>query len=433
MKPIRLRRPSAPTLSTALDRYLAEVSSLKKGAAGEASIARSWRATNIAGRPIDRIRNTDLIAIRDEWAKTKAAATVVRRLALLSHLYTVIRKDWGWTELANPVQLVRRPTVSDARERRVLEHIRLRGVPDSECPRSELEWIIRSTRSAELPIIATLAAESAMRRSEICGITRERVDLRHGIVRLVDTKNGTSRDVPLTPLGREVLRQYLAGKPPRGRIFTITPSAVTRAFIRARRLARKNYEALCRRYGRRPNPAFFVDLRFHDLRHEATSTLAPIFQMHELAKISGHKDTRMLLRYYHPDGRELVAKIARSALGRRQAARIRNDRPAAPACLRYAEGTLSAAAESTATSAAGTASVSHDGKGPPPSYLAVAPSTSTPLPIWYSAPVLATYSVASRLSSTTLQALSMRFATRPPDTAGGSSSHARYGTLKQPG
>ncbi|MDN4572905.1 integrase [Pandoraea cepalis] len=326
LKPSRLRRTTPPTLSAAIARYLIEVSPLKKSETAEKSIARTWLATRIAGRPIDRIRNTDLIALRDEWSNGRAPATVVRRLAFLSHVFTVARKDWGWTELANPVQLVRRPTVDDARDRRVMSRIRMRGVAAADCPRSELDWIIQSTSSKELPVIVTLAAETAMRRAEICHIRREHVDLMHGVVHLPDTKNGTSRDVPLTPWARESLRQYLAGRPTRGPIFTVTPGAATRAFIRARMRARTRYEDLCRSLGRRPNPLLFSDLRLHDLRHEATSVLAPIFQLHELAKISGHKSTRMLLRYYHPDGRELARKIARSPLGRKQSERIRSAR-----------------------------------------------------------------------------------------------------------
>lgn len=323
MKPTRLRKASTPALTAAFDRYLAEVSPLKKSARAEHSIVRAWLATRIAGRTLDRIRNTDLIAIRDEWLTRHAASTVVRRLALISHLYTVARKDWGWPDLANPAQLVRRPTVRDARDRRLHVSIRLRGIPESECPRDELDWIIESTCSAELPVVITLAAETSMRRSEICGIRREYVDLLHGVVHLPDTKNGTARDVPMTPWARETLRLHLAGKPMRGPIFTLTPGAATRAFIRACRRARQRYEALCREHGRRAQPAYFRDLRLHDLRHEGTSRLASIFEMHELAKITGHKDTRMLLRYYHPDGRELARKIARSPLGREQAKRIR--------------------------------------------------------------------------------------------------------------
>src|SRR5690606_31418212 len=117
-----------------------------------------------------------------------------------------------------------------------------------------------------------------------------------------------------------------AGKPLRGRIFNIRPESVTRAFGRAVRRARKSYEQVCRSLGRRPSPAYFNDLRLHDLRHEGTSELAQVFEMHQLAKVNGNKDTRMLLRYYHPTGAELAKLLIRSHLGRRQMAEIRQVR-----------------------------------------------------------------------------------------------------------
>ena len=60
---------------------------------------------------------------------------------------------------------------------------------------------------------------------------------------------------------------------------------------------------LCRRIG-------IENLHFHDLRHEATSRLFerglnPI----EVASITGHKDTRMLLRYTHLRAEDLVKKL----------------------------------------------------------------------------------------------------------------------------
>ncbi|PWF25070.1 integrase [Corticimicrobacter populi] len=316
------RRKPCPTLADALDRYMQDVSRLKKGGVQEASIARCWKSTFLSCRTLANIRHTDLKRLRDEWLETRKPATVVRRLALLSHLYTVARKEWGYTTLANPAQLVSRPSVDDARDRRLFERIKLRGIPAEQCPRHEIEWIMRATRSAELPTILTLAVETCMRRSEIVGILRQDVDLLHGVVRLRDTKNGMPRDVPLTPLAREALRQWLSGRPMRGPIFTMRPGSVTRAFIRARDRARRQYEVLCKTLGRRPQPHYFADLRFHDLRHEGTSRLATVFGSHELAKITGHHDTRMLLRYYHPRGWELARKLARSPLGRRQSAAI---------------------------------------------------------------------------------------------------------------
>tara|TARA_R110000851_G_scaffold333531_2_gene514920 strand:- start:868 stop:1878 length:1011 start_codon:yes stop_codon:yes gene_type:complete len=320
------RRKTTPTLDQALDRYLTEVSQTKRSGDAETSLARAWRKTPLAQRPIGSILNTDLIRMRDDWLTKYKPATVVRRLALISHLYTVARKDWAMPLLANPAQLVRRPTVQDGRTRRIFTRIMLRGVSVQECPRNELEWIVQATRSRELPIIVMLAVETGMRRSEIAGIRRENVDLVHGTIFLSMTKNGESRFVPLTPLAKHVLRQYLANKPTRGRIFSISPEAITRSFIRARRKARRQYEELCRKYQRKPREEYFTDLRFHDLRHESTSVLATVFEMHELAKVTGHKDTRMLLRYYHPHGRELAKKLTRSNLGKRQLEKLRQER-----------------------------------------------------------------------------------------------------------
>lgn len=316
------------TLAQAITKYLTEISVLKKGHIAEASIAKQWLQSRLANRPVERIRNMNIMEIRDEWLASKAASTVTRRLAFLSHVYTVIRKDWGFDWLANPVQLVRRPAVNDARDRRFFDQIRLRGVPETECPREESTWILQSTRSPEFPTIFLVARETGMRRSEVTGICRENLDLQHGTVHLPHTKNGRARVVPLTPIAKEALRRWVVGKPLRGRIFSIQPGSVTRAFIRARKRARAKYEDMCKKYARRPNPAYFQDLRFHDTRHEGTSLMATVFQIHELAKVNGNVDTRMLLRYYHPDGRELARKLTRSVLGRKQQAQLRADQSA---------------------------------------------------------------------------------------------------------
>lgn len=52
-----------------------------------------------------------------------------------------------------------------------------------------------------------------------------------------------------------------------------------------------------------------VDFHFHDLRHEATSRVADKLQMHELMKVTGHKTSRMVTRYYHPRAEDLARKL----------------------------------------------------------------------------------------------------------------------------
>jgi integrase len=50
-------------------------------------------------------------------------------------------------------------------------------------------------------------------------------------------------------------------------------------------------------------------LHFHDLRHEAASRLARIFDMHELMKITGHSSPRMLMKYYHPSAADFAKRM----------------------------------------------------------------------------------------------------------------------------
>ena len=53
-----------------------------------------------------------------------------------------------------------------------------------------------------------------------------------------------------------------------------------------------------------------VDLRFHDLRHEAISRFFEMgLSVPEVALISGHRDYRMLQRYTHLKPEELVVKL----------------------------------------------------------------------------------------------------------------------------
>ncbi|MDS1141709.1 site-specific integrase [Pusillimonas sp. SM2304] len=319
----RRLRKSAPTLRSALALYVVEIASQKNSIKQAKSLERIWNSTRLASRTIASIKNLDLHQIMDEWLETLAPSTVCRRVAMISHMYTIARKKWGFDWIPNPVELVQLPAVDDARDRRLFDHMRLRGVSEDECPRNELDWIINATRSAQLPTILWLAVETAMRRAEITRIERQHIDLTRDTIYIPITKNREPRIVPLSPWAKYVLRLYLHGRPRRGPIFTLDPDGVTKAFIRARTKAKENYHALCAKYGRRPQPAYFDDLRFHDMRHEATSRLANVYQIHQLAKITGHKDPKMLLRYYHPDGYDLSRILAKSELGRRQLDYIR--------------------------------------------------------------------------------------------------------------
>ncbi len=292
------------TFTEALDRYEREIASNKRGAVQEKSLIRMLRDSWLAKRSLAAIRRADIAKLRDEWCETHSPATVVRRLALISHLFTIARKEWGLESLSNPVELVRKPTVKNGRTRRISS-----VEPDTQRGTSadELAYVKAASASAFLPALVDIAVETAMRRSELISLGPAQVDLTKRVARLAMTKNGTARDVPLSRKAIAVFEEL--SKDGRELFFPLRADAVTRAFERAVARARKIYEEDCANSGVSPDPKFLIDLCFHDLRHEATSRLAEKFPLHELAKITGHRDTKMLMRYYHPRAEDLAKKL----------------------------------------------------------------------------------------------------------------------------
>ncbi|ARS57591.1 site-specific integrase [Ralstonia pseudosolanacearum] len=324
----------ATTLYEALKRYEEEISLAKKGSAQESSVIKTCKGVDLAKRPLATIRSADVAKLRDVWLKDYKPATVLRRLAILSHVFNVARKEWGMESLSNPVELVRKPQPNNARTRRIASsgepatEIPDDGDPESErgAQDGELERVIAASNSALLPAIIWLAVETAMRRGEIVSLQWENVDLKRRVAHLPATKNGDARDVPLSPRAVAVLQDLKSNvreskvapkvapshdplHEQTASVFKIRSDAVTRAFERAVARARKLYLDECKEAGRRADAKFLTDLRFHDLRHEATSRLASIFPMHELTKITGHKDPRMLMRYYHPRAEDLAKRL----------------------------------------------------------------------------------------------------------------------------
>lgn len=218
-------------------------------------------------------------AWRDELAKVKAPQTVQHYLAVLGRLYKAASRDFGIPlPLGNPVQSIRIPSVDNARERR------FEGEEETL-----LMAALDMSRGKYLKDVVLLALETAMRRGEILNLQWKNVDLKRRTALLLETKNGNSRTVPLSSRAVEILKGLTRNIS--GPVFATSETAITEGFQRA-----------IQRAG-------IQDFRFHDLRHEATSRLAEKLQMHELAKVTGHKSPRMLMRYYHPKAEDLARKL----------------------------------------------------------------------------------------------------------------------------
>jgi integrase len=206
--------------------------------------------------------------------------TVRRELAIVQHCFGIAKREWGLPILTNPVQQIAIPGAQKSRERRL---------EDGE---GNILSAAALASAWYLHPLITLAIETGMRRGELLSIRWKDVDMTAPTIRILKTKNGHPRTIPLTPKAVEILASLERRDE---RVFPVTPNAV--------RLA---WERLRKRAG-------LEDLRLHDLRHEAVSRFFEYgLTVPEVALISGHRDPRMLSRYTHLRPEKVAEKLARA-------------------------------------------------------------------------------------------------------------------------
>jgi len=175
------------TVGELLARYRREVSPTKRSAYSEQARIGAMCRRDICHRTLAKLTSADVAAYRDERLIDVAPATVVRELNTLSHAIETALRDWGLWLPRNPVKMVRRPSVPHGRQRRLEE--------------GEEERLLASCDQGRTPLLkqlVALAIETGMRRGELLGLRWEHVHLAKRIVHLPLTKNGESRDVPLS-------------------------------------------------------------------------------------------------------------------------------------------------------------------------------------------------------------------------------------------
>jgi integrase len=303
------RAPSEKTtLSQAMTRYLAEVSTSKSVSTQASEKTKSKPLVRILGDYSLAALTPDVIAnYRDkrlnEDIQTKSptskpkrkvsSSTVLHELALLSHLFTTARQEWQIGLTTNPVSGVRKPKQSRGRNRRL--EIREEGK------------LLEATRAYSNPFlswIVELALETSMRLGEVSSITIDHVDLHRRVIMLPDTKNSDVRLVPLSRRATEIMCEALAFPRPTDcrLVFFGEPG---RDGVRRPYKFNRAWRDIKNRLG-------MSDFRFHDLRHEAVSRLISAgISDQQVAAISGHKSMQMLKRYAHLRSETLVAVLDR--------------------------------------------------------------------------------------------------------------------------
>lgn len=278
-------RPEGETIGDLLKRYHQEVTHTKKGADREGRRIDQLIAHSVSQHLAMEFGPRHAREYRDERLAEVSPSTVKKELHLLSAVLKHAIREWEM-DIHNPIPDIRMPSAgSNGRDRRV-----------SWKELRKLLEAAKAYKNRDFADIIRIAYLTGMRQGEILGLTWEAVDLDNAIAVLRDTKNSEQRIVPLDPRVVRLLKRRLPAdrrRKPQGRVFSYGTDGL-----------RTVWHRVTRELG-------ITDLRFHDLRHEATSRffemgLSPL----EVSSITGHKTLGMLRRYTHLDAAALATKIA---------------------------------------------------------------------------------------------------------------------------
>lgn len=272
--------PGTRTVRDMFDRYLAEVTPAKRGARNETARLRRMMRDPIATVPLSDIAAPDIASWRDRRLAEVSPASVARDMNLLVAICWRAVREWHWLP-ANPCTGVAKPKEPPPRERRVTDReIAALGIACGDTGG------MATTGPQRVYLAFLFAIETAMRAGEICGLTAH--DIKGSVARLAMTKNGYGRDVPLSPAALAILARL--------------PADETLFGLKAGTL-----DALFRKYR---DKAGIEGLHFHDSRHEAISRLALKIDVLDLARMTGHRDIKMLMRYYHRSAADVAGVLA---------------------------------------------------------------------------------------------------------------------------
>jgi len=263
---LKLRREDAgiskikfPKFEDVARRYIEEVSIHKKCYRDERYTILGLLKQPWSSYPIHRIKPNTINLYRDRLSLTVGAATINRRLDVISSMFTTFRKEWSYP-IENPVLAIRRPKKPEPRDRRFSDE--------------ELDKLIKGNRtSPQLKSIIKIALETGMRMSEILRIDARLIENKTLKIPAAKTK---PRIIPLTDAAVAEINN--ADLP-----FTLTKYSLD-----------KQFRKLCDAYD-------IKDAHFHDLRHQALTNFMKDkgLNVPETMMIAGHSDPRMLLRIYN--------------------------------------------------------------------------------------------------------------------------------------
>lgn len=273
------------TVRQMLERYKAEVSVRKRGERAESlRIDAFLKDSGLADKRLSEVTTPDIAGWRDKRLQEVTPATVQRDINWLRNAWNVAREEWKWTT-SKPFEGLRMPgdnperirRITPAEVKRLCRHLSYRT---GKTPETKLQ---------EVALVFLVALHSGMRAGEILSLGKSTLDLHRRVARIAQHKTahltGRPREVPLTRAAVRLLRPVAS----RDACFSLTSASLDALFRKAR------------------DNLLIEDLHFHDTRGEALTRLSRRVDVMTLARISGHKDLRILMAHYYRETPEQIA------------------------------------------------------------------------------------------------------------------------------
>ncbi|MEA3641876.1 MAG: site-specific integrase [Lamprobacter sp.] len=305
--PQELVRPSAPaaTLLGIIRGYLGEI----RASADDRRILERWLIE-------DRLPDVPATGLDYDWALGRVAADQAAQLApsTIRHRTGALARCLDWAVrrehlISNPLRLLPRGYAGygdgerqdQERDRRLSaeEEAAVRRVlAGGYVPEGKQRALRLEHREAHL-LLFELALETAMRLSEIYTLESKQVDLGGRTIYLDRTKNGDKRQVPLSSVALVALGDWIG----------VDRCGLLLPFFDGNR--RKTTARLSHIWSRVFEHAGCPDVRWHDLRHEATCRLYERTTLSDLqiSRITGHRSLAMLRRYANLRGSDLADRL----------------------------------------------------------------------------------------------------------------------------
>lgn len=266
----------------------------------------------------------------EEWVaelvKTYSPSTTKKRVEFLGRAIA-----WGMRRekvafLNNPVQQLPKGYATKnvpkerlwagQRDRRLEERVITVGEKTYQTEEGAIRSVLADKNET---LLFNMALETAMRLREMYTLKVGQIDLGARTIFLDKTKNGQKRQVPISSVLLPMLQVAIAGRSPDEELFPYwkdpLPQKSMLTELSEYRLMKESLNRatnkLSHLFSWRFSKAGCPELRFHDLRHEATSRIYERTSLTDLevASITGHTNLRMLQRYANLRGSTLASRL----------------------------------------------------------------------------------------------------------------------------